>query len=1195
MEAVFQQVLTMSLSAGLLTAVVVGLRFAFRKSPKWVHCALWALVGLRLVLPSLPQSELSMVPQGFSQPDVIAEFVEEIPGPVPRESVPASLPPASYETLPADPGPAYDPAPVGSSIGWTSLLARVWLAGIGVMGAYGLLSYLRIRRRVAASVELGRRVFLCDYIDTPFLLGLVKPRIYLPSFLDSNTAGYVLAHERAHLRRRDHWWKPLGFALLSVHWFNPMIWAAYILLCRDIELACDEAVIRTMDETQKQGYSGALLQCSIPRHLISICPLAFGEVGVKERIRWVLRYRKPALWLSLAATAAVAAAAVCFLTNPAETDVTFYTTACYSVQQDQLELTEYDGEFRVTWQGRYSGGVLQNYTESVYQKIDDSQLRTVKLISCPGGSILSYPELQIDVPPGESATLVFRETLDKDGKITESTCNYAGTLYQRLPVYDGQGRLISQQEDQGESSRITTYTYDRQGNLLSKQVQWKPAAPDAMEYEETFRYDDRGNLVKSQSYVNGALSTQDVYVWDEENRLASQVKTLSGRADYLCSYTYDETGLIQTCDVRRPGEEVHRQIVTTFDKFGNKLAEVYRENGMELWYYYNYIGSDGTKSLGIPKDIYTPGDAVTAHPAPVQQVEQPIRLTAQGVHSTGCTLVLQVAPVAYEGSFSKGHPFTLERKTQEGWTSLNINSQAVQWNPQPLEDMPLSGGYYTAVWDVSWAGLYGILPPGTYRLSTYLSDQPAHACSTEFQVPASDDDGECIQQCMQALNRLVTEEEYHVEILSDDGTREVHAKSDSTYLYTVGQADSLLPASGELRHQGANYLKIMGCWAIHEEAASKNLTQWFERFVFEPAALSLLPGSTDREISFAVAPRPGREEAQNNHKITFLLDSSGSLTQIREEGIYTGDTQTPYSHTLTVLSTGSDSDQPARNPNLEQCNSFFWENDKLDTVGGRYFPDRTYVNDTPVRLDTVLDVYCRAKRELPGDASVRYGMVARDKQAGMWRVEFRYTDGLGGYVYLDEDGVTRLVKLSYPADEHPEQVEAALVKCRAVLYELQQTPCYGVETYFDSSETTGTITSWVYGEDWVESVNIPGNGPGTVRMCIQGQLSGKAHSELPFPQQFRGSQGQFVPWLAACRWEDYDVTLLSDQGNRIQIAMEPKTADAQACQVLFRFNSSDDFESAMVYFSDGSQTNYLLSAQPDTVSQQILTYSMADD
>lgn len=196
-------------------------------------------------------------------------------------------------------------------------LAYVWLAGMAVLLGWAAFSWLRLRRQVAASVSVAKGVYICDDIASPFILGVLRPRIYLPSGLTGATLESVLRHERAHLKRRDHWWKPLAHVLIAVYWFNPLLWAAYVLLCRDIELACDERVVRDMTREDRAAYSQALLQCSLNRRRrLVLCPLAFGEVGVRTRVKSVLRYRRPAVWLSAAAVLLCAALAVTFLTEP---------------------------------------------------------------------------------------------------------------------------------------------------------------------------------------------------------------------------------------------------------------------------------------------------------------------------------------------------------------------------------------------------------------------------------------------------------------------------------------------------------------------------------------------------------------------------------------------------------------------------------------------------------------------------------------------------------------------------------------------------------------------------------------------------------------------------------------------------------------------------------------------------------------
>ena len=285
LSRIFLAVAGMSANAGLLVLAILAVRLVTRRRmPKWGNCLLWGLVAVCLMCPVLPESVLSVRPQ---------------PG---QAALPAA---AAMET-----------ASPGAGITLTDL-AWVWLVGMAAVLGWAAFSWLRLRRQVAASVSVAKGVYICDDIASPFILGVLRPRIYLPSGLTGATLESVLRHERAHLKRRDHWWKPLAHVLIAVYWFDPLLWAAYVLLCRDIELACDERVVRDMTREDRAAYSQALLQCSLNRRRrLVLCPLAFGEVGVRTRVKSVLRYRRPAVWLSAAAVLLCAALAVTFLTEP---------------------------------------------------------------------------------------------------------------------------------------------------------------------------------------------------------------------------------------------------------------------------------------------------------------------------------------------------------------------------------------------------------------------------------------------------------------------------------------------------------------------------------------------------------------------------------------------------------------------------------------------------------------------------------------------------------------------------------------------------------------------------------------------------------------------------------------------------------------------------------------------------------------
>lgn len=311
MAAVFLKLLNLSISASWLVLAVLVLRLGSKRSPKWMNVLLWGIVALRLVLPFSIESALSLIPSAETVSPAAVQFD---PAPTITSGVSVidnAVNPSLSEHFAAVPGMSVNPLYV-----WTEIAGWVWLIGLGAMLLYMLVSYFRLRRRVSVSLPIQENIYLCDAISSPFILGIVKPHIYLPSGLDEVQRQNVLAHERAHLARYDHWWKPLGFALLAVYWFNPLLWLAYALLCRDIELACDERVIRTMDKSAVKTYSTVLLACSMPHKAVISCPLAFGEVGVKERVRNALHYKKPAFWVVAASAIVCVAVAVCFLTNP---------------------------------------------------------------------------------------------------------------------------------------------------------------------------------------------------------------------------------------------------------------------------------------------------------------------------------------------------------------------------------------------------------------------------------------------------------------------------------------------------------------------------------------------------------------------------------------------------------------------------------------------------------------------------------------------------------------------------------------------------------------------------------------------------------------------------------------------------------------------------------------------------------------
>nr|WP_296475183.1 M56 family metallopeptidase [uncultured Acetatifactor sp.] len=344
MRDVFWEVLSRSVTAGWLVLAVAALRLILKRAPRRVSVLLWGMVALRLLCPVSIESRFSLIPEGQIAPQwILTELGWNLPGI--DSNAGAAMPPgnalgdASGNATGKDEGAGLaimsGSEPAGASAGapdsrfsadgfllsdgWNieDTLSAVWIVGMLSMCLYALLTYLRLRKLVSTAVVMRDNIFQSEAVDSPFVLGVVRPRIYIPFRIEGRNLVHVVMHEQVHILRRDHWWKPLGFVLLSVYWFHPLMWLAYILLCRDIELACDERAIKGLDDGQRADYSQALLDCSVSRRSIAACPLAFGETGVKTRVKSVLGYRKPGFWILALAVVACIVVAVCFLTDPA--------------------------------------------------------------------------------------------------------------------------------------------------------------------------------------------------------------------------------------------------------------------------------------------------------------------------------------------------------------------------------------------------------------------------------------------------------------------------------------------------------------------------------------------------------------------------------------------------------------------------------------------------------------------------------------------------------------------------------------------------------------------------------------------------------------------------------------------------------------------------------------------------------------
>lgn len=371
MDDVFLKLVNLSISASWLILAVLVLRVVLKKAPKWVMPLLWGVVALRLVCLFSIESALSLIPSAETIP---SEIVTETREPVLYEQ--ATLDIVTNPTL-----PSAAEVPVGVSRQQAqvdfNIYSVLWLAGMAALLVHALVSAGKLKRKLATAILLRDNIYESEFVDSPFVFGVVKPNIYLPMHMDEGTAAYVIAHERAHLARRDHWWKVLGYLVLALHWFNPLVWVAYILFCRDIELACDEKVVRGLDGAARADYSQALLSCAAPKRAVAACPLAFGEGNIKTRVKSALHYKKPAFWVAAAAVLAVVIVAVCFLTNPrSERGRLVWAQKLNAADVASIELyVPAEGEARQ------------------YKKLDTEEMaQAVELINSSRGTYIEKPE-----------------------------------------------------------------------------------------------------------------------------------------------------------------------------------------------------------------------------------------------------------------------------------------------------------------------------------------------------------------------------------------------------------------------------------------------------------------------------------------------------------------------------------------------------------------------------------------------------------------------------------------------------------------------------------------------------------------------------------------------------------------------------------------------------------------------------------
>ncbi|MGM9602345.1 MAG: M56 family metallopeptidase [Faecousia sp.] len=540
MQELFLELVRLSLTGSLFVLAVILVRILFRKAPKWLFCLLWGLVALRLICPFSIESELSVVPDRLASGQIIRNAGDDYIGKVDfihennagyNNAVEAGRQPiysdGGYYVV-TEKDSYEEPKTVENTV--YPILSWVWFTGMLAMLTYTAVSYHALKRKMEEATLLRDNIWQCEQADSPFVLGILKPRIYLPYQISDSDADNVIAHEQAHIHRKDHWWKPIGFLLLSIYWFNPVMWAAYILLCRDIEAACDEKVIKHMKKDEMRAYSTALLNCSIHRRRIAACPLAFGEEGVRERIKRVMNYKKPACWIILLTIAVSIAACVMLLTNPTTDDTIIIpkviATDCITGQQAKLRSFGYSaskqGEEVIAcgiapWQDEYSDDEML---------VLDGMNGQNQILLEPQGFTLSY--YKIYLPDG---------TVYDDGTRTLYDSLGSGAMYSdngvSLIAPSQTGEYIYEVELKWPEQDITV-TYGLKVIMTDKESAYDIALRKIFEQYGEENPLIAASLVDSFTLANAATS-QKYYVFEVEN-LSDGPKRVAVSADGKTMY-----------------------------------------------------------------------------------------------------------------------------------------------------------------------------------------------------------------------------------------------------------------------------------------------------------------------------------------------------------------------------------------------------------------------------------------------------------------------------------------------------------------------------------------------------------------------------------------------------------------------------------------------------------------------------------
>lgn len=638
MNEFFLKIINMSISASWLVLAVLILRFVLKKAPKWINVLLWGIVAIRLICPFSFESTLSLIPSA-----------ETIPLNIGMDTTPTINSGISAINNAVNPIISQSNTPMaGASVNLLQITIGIyeyiWIFGMIALALYTAISYWRLRRKVDTAVRYKDNIFQSENVSFPFVLGIIKPRIYLPFKMNGQYLEYVVAHEQAHICRKDHWWKPLGFLLLMINWFNPLMWLAYVLLCRDIELACDEKVIKELGNEQRGDYTQALVACSVNRRMIAACPLAFGEVSVKERVKSVMNYKKPAFWVIIISVIVCVGVAVCFLTNPKQDSYTLrivvpagsqekfvYTDEEVSTIRNSIKIWSGDGlgdtevilsPVNKTTETRYTATYLTHGMPVEFDAEKDTWFKIgVNMQNSTNEDIIVYVEVEnVEVRIVDEINSVikwFDYTENPSAMDDESTINLP--IYPSVTFSYNQAQIIASKPF--DTSELTDHTI-----LITGMPIWNA-------YFADLTGDDYPEICATYTFGSGIIDSR-VIIYDYANGVSYELSD-RGYFDFTLrfneadGYLYVDKTKYNTDELVETGRLVFKNNCIQIEGFSNEAHQVFQAEILEI-YDGNYLVKpvEGSWELSSADRIEVP--IKNAHPSPEPEIGDVIEIEYSG-------------------------------------------------------------------------------------------------------------------------------------------------------------------------------------------------------------------------------------------------------------------------------------------------------------------------------------------------------------------------------------------------------------------------------------------------------------------------------------------------------------------------------------------------------------------------------------